>query len=254
MSANRLKLNMDKTELLFAGSRHNHLLLGGHYPVLHLGSDTVVASSCVRLLGADIASDLSLEQHVSRVSAGCFYRLRQLRRVRRSLDTESVATLIHAFVTSRIDYCNIILAEAPKAITDKLQRVLNAAARVVSGTRKFDRGLTRLLRDELHWLSVRERVVFKLAVMVHQCLNGRTPSYLMNHCIPVSNVASRRHLRSASRHLLIVPRYRLSTYGRRAFSVVGPMVWNSLPDAIRDPAISADSFRRSLKTFLFARH
>ena len=59
---------------------------------------------------------------------------------------------MHAFVTSLVDYCNAIYAEAPKTVTDKLQRLLNAAARVVSDTRKFDRGLTSLLRDELHWL------------------------------------------------------------------------------------------------------
>ena len=84
----------------------------------------------------------------------CFYWLRQLRR---SLDAESAATLVHAFVASRIDYCNAVLACAPKATTDKLQRVLNAAARVVTGTKKFQRGLSRLLHTELHWLDVPER-------------------------------------------------------------------------------------------------
>jgi len=77
------------------------------------------------------------------------------------------------------------------------------------------------------------------------------PQYLSDLCQPVSGVASRQHLRSASRQL-VVPRYRLSTYGRRAFAVAGPSVWNSLPDNLRDPAVGSDSFRRSLKTFLFA--
>ena len=64
---------------------------------------------------------------------------------------ESVKTLVHAFVTTRLDYCNSVLAGAPRSATDKLQRVLNAAARLVSGTRKFDRGLSRLLHPDLHW-------------------------------------------------------------------------------------------------------
>ena len=85
-------------------------------------------------------------------------RLQQLRRVRRSLDSESAATLVHAFVTSRIDYCNVLLAGTPKASTDKLQRLLNAAARLVSDTKKFDRGLTQLMHVDLHWLDVPERV------------------------------------------------------------------------------------------------
>ena len=254
MSANRLKLNMNKTELLLAGTKHSLSVIGAFQPELHLGTDTVVAGCHVRLLGVGLSSDLSLDQHVSSISAGCFFRLRQLRRIRRSLDSDSAATLVHAFVTSRVDYCNSIFAGAPKTITDRLQRVLNAAARVVSGTRKYDRGLSRLLHDELHWLDAPERIVFKLAVMVHRCLNGRAPHYLAKHCIPVSTVAARRHLRSASRHFLVVPRYHLDTYGRRAFAVAAPLVWNSLPDAVRDPALSSDGFRRSLKTYLFARY
>ena len=78
-------------------------------------------------------------QHVSIVSESCFYWLHQLRRSRRSLDAESAATLVHAFVASHIDYCNAVLACAPKVTTDKLQRVLNAAARVVTGTKKCNR-------------------------------------------------------------------------------------------------------------------
>jgi hypothetical protein len=253
-SANRLKLNMDKTELLWAGSRHGHLSLGDRGPALQLAADTVAACNDVRVLGVTMSSDLGLDKHVSTVSAACFHRLRQLRRVRRSLDTESAATLVHAFVTSRIDYCNSLLAEAPRATTDKLQRVLNAAARVVSGTRKYDHGLSRLLHTELHWLDIPERVKYKLAVMVHRCLHGQAPQYLMEYCTPVSDIATRRHLRSASRHLLTVPRYRLSTYGRRAFCVAGPTNWNSLPDELRDPALSIGLFRRSLKTFLFTRY
>jgi len=61
---------------------------------------------------------------------------------------------------------------------DKLQHVLNAAARVVTGTRKFDRGLCQILHEELHWLEIPDRVIFKLAVTVHRCLNDRAPPYL----------------------------------------------------------------------------
>jgi len=82
-----------------------------------------------------------------------------------------------------MDYCNTVLAGAPRTVTDKLQRVLNAAARVITGSRKFDRGLGQILYDELHLLDFPDRVFFKLAVTVHQCLNGRAPPYLSEHCI-----------------------------------------------------------------------
>jgi len=101
---------------------------------------------------------------------------------------------------SRVDYCNVVFAGAPKAVTNKLQRVLNAAASVVSGTRKFDRGLTQLLHVELHWLDVPERVIkYKLSMITRRCLNGSAPQYLAAaHCVPVSVTASRQHLRSAA--------------------------------------------------------
>ena len=82
------------------------------------------------------------------------------------------------------------------------------------------------------WLDVPDRVLFKLAAIVHQCLNGRAPPYQSEHCIPISSADTRRHLRSANRHLLAVPHFRLNTYGHQAFSVAGPMAWNSLPDFI----------------------
>ena len=156
-------------------------------------------------------------------------------------------------MTSRVDYYNAILAAAPKTTTDRLQRVLNAAARVVSDIKKFDQGLLPLMH-QLHWLDIPERVNYK-GVLTHRCLLGKAPVYLSNCCIPVSQVASRRHLvRSAARHqhLLTVPRHRLSTYGRRAFAVAGPTMFNTLPDDLRDPAVSTSTFRQSLKTHLFS--
>ena len=179
-----------------------------------------------------LQSDLSLDKHVPSVIATCFNHLRQLRRIRRSLDADSAATLVHAFVTSRVDYCNAILAAAPKTITDRLQRVLNAAARVVSDTKKFDQGLSRLMHQELHWLDIPERVNYKLEVLTHRCLLSKAPVYLSDCCIPVSQVATRWHLRSAARHQLTVAQHRLSTYGR----------W----------AVSTSTFGQSLKTRLFS--
>jgi len=171
-----------------------------------------------------------------------------------ALDAESMKTL--AFVTSLVDYGNITLVGAPKNVTNKLQRVLNAAARIVTGTRKYDRGLSHLLQTKLHWLDVPERVLYKLALMVHRCLQDKAPHYLSNYCVPVSEVASRQQLRSASRHqLLLIPRYRQRTFSRRAFAVAGAPAagltfWNSLADELQ--TYSSDRFILALKTFLFA--
>ena len=88
-------------------------------------------------------------------------------------------TLVHAFITSHVDvdYCNAVFAGSPKSTTDTLQRVLNAAARLVTNTDKYDRDLSRLLHDQLHWLNVPERIEYKLAAMIRRCLEDKAPTY-----------------------------------------------------------------------------
>jgi len=94
MIMNRLKLNTDKTELLWAGSKYGSALLGSSGPSLQLGAETIKASDHVRLLGVTISSDHSLDKHVSTICSTCFYWLHQICRIRRSLDTDSTAALV----------------------------------------------------------------------------------------------------------------------------------------------------------------
>ena len=94
-------------------------------------------------------------------------------------------------------------------MTDKLQRLMNAAAHLVTGTHKFDHSLSRLLHDDLHWLDVSERIQYKISVTVHCCLQSKAPKYLTDCCTPVSEIASRCHLCSASRHNRSVPHYHI---------------------------------------------
>jgi len=135
-------------------------------------------------------------------------------------------------------------------VTDRLQCVLDAAVFVVRQTRKLDRGLPRLLHKELHWLDAPERDQYKFGLTVHRCMQRKAPRHLADCCTLSSDIASRQCLRSASRRQLDVPHYR-SKFNRRAFSVAGPVVWNSLPAHLHDPSLSSDSFKPALKTHLF---
>ena len=94
------------------------------------------------------------------------------------------------------------------------------------------------MRYDLHWLPVRQRIHFKTCVLVNKCRNHTAPSYLTEMCVPVSTVSSRRHLRSAAHYDMTVPRTRLMRYGPHSFAVSGPVLWNSLPAAVRDPALT----------------
>jgi len=107
-----------------------------------------------------------------------------------------------------------------RSVTDKLQRVLNAAARVITNTNKYDSGLSRILHHDLHWLDATERIQFRVAATVYKCLHGMAPAFLTELCSPIAASTSRRgRFRSATTSHLVIPHCRLSTYGTRAFSV-----------------------------------
>ena len=190
-----------------------------------------------------------MKDHVSALCLSCFWQLRQLRLVRSSLTSDTAKSLVHAFVSSRLDYCNSLLYGAGGGLLKKLRAVQNAAARVVTGTRKFDH-ITPVLRD-LHWLPVRKRIKYKLAMIVYKCLHGWAPTYLADDCLAIFIIAGKRHLRSAGTGLLFVPRTR-TTLGMRSYAVAGPVTWNSLPDTLRTATLSPLTFAGHLKAHLFA--
>ena len=99
--------------------------------------------------------------------------------------------------------------------------------------------------------QIESHTVYKLGVTVYKCLHGQAPDYLSELCTPVAQVAERQHLRSVSRHLLVVPRFQLDAYGRRTFTVAGPTTWNLFQNNLREPGMQIDCFRRTLKTCLF---
>jgi len=98
--------------------------------------------------------------------------------------TYLLLTYLHVFISSRLDYCNSLLYGVGDGLLKKLQAVQNAAARVVTGAKKFDH-ITPVLRD-LHWLRVRQRIKYKLAMTVYKCLRGLAPTYLADDCLAIS--------------------------------------------------------------------
>jgi len=112
--------------------------------------------------------------------------------------------------------------------------------------------LTQLLHSELHWALARcGRSGHVQARLLSSRPSARLLIILSELCMTVAHVAERQHLRSASRNLLVAPRFQLNTYGRRAFAVAAPATWNSLSDELRNPDLHSATFRRNLKTFLF---
>ena len=173
-----------------------------------------------------------------------YYNVHILNSFRRTLDDKSASILVHAFVLSRLDIGNGLLFNISKQNLNKLQHALNAAARVLSKTFKFDH-ISPVLK-KLHWLPVQERIQFKIILLTWKVLHGLAPGYL-NELIP--HYIPQRSLRSSKKYLLVTPRTHTS-YGNRAFSYAAPTLWNTLPIAIHT-ASSLDTFKLQLKTYLF---
>ena len=247
MSSNRLKMNADKTQVIWIGSRQQ--LAKVDIKEFQLLSANILFSTTVSNLGVHLDSRLTMQDHVAAMCRSCFFQLRQLRTIRSSLTTDAAKTLAQAFVGGRLDYCNSLLYGVSGELLRRLQSVQNAAARFITGTRKYDH-ITPVLRS-LHWLPVRQRIIFKIATLMYRCLNGLAPSYLAADCTVVSAIPGRRQLRSATSGQLYIPRTRTVTFGPRSFKVCGPTIWNDLPARMKDPSLSFDSFRKLLKTFLF---
>ena len=131
----------------------------------------------------------------------------------------------------------------------RLQMVLNAAARLVVGAGKFEH-ITPTLCDVLHWLPVRQRILYKITATAFDCIGGTGPAYFKHVCTLVADVTGRAHLRSAERRDMLVPRTR-TELGRRSFQVAAPTVWNSLPAHLRSTLISRRQLRDGLKSHLF---
>ena len=165
--------------------------------------------------------------HVNAVCKSAFFHLHKISKTRKFLTPETMKAIIHAFVTSKIDYCNSLLFGLPNVLLQRLQRVLNCPARVVYQSNKYDH-ITPLLM-ELHWLPVEQRINFKILLITYRALNGQAPSYISDL---LSYYRPARSLRSSTQNLLRNP-YNLKNYGGRSFAVAAPCLWNALPMAIK---------------------
>jgi hypothetical protein len=175
-----------------------------------------------------------------------WYHLRTIGRIRKYLDKKSTEQLIHAFVTSKLDFNNCLLYGLPGSLLHKLQAIQNAAARVVSRMPKHCH-ITPLL-VQLHWLPIPQRINYKVLLMVFKALNTLAPSYITE--MLTYKEESSRSLRSNNRKLLVRPRSNTVRYGDRNFRNVAPMLWNNLPLEMRN-CDNVNDFKKQLKTHLF---
>ena len=242
MTNNFLKLNPEKTELIVIGKRN----MIDDLPKLNIiaGGKCITDADNLKSLGVMFNSELKMDEFVSMKCRCIGLYLRKLSKVRKFLSFSATHTLLNAFVLSRLDYCNSLLVGVPNYLVDRLQRIQNWAIRLLFKLSRYEHVTFYLA--EAHWLPVKERINFKILLLVYKCISGQGPSYL-NELF--SAYIPQRDLRSSDARLLVKPKPKTNT-GRRAISFQGPLLWNELPDEVKQ-ANSIESFKKKLKTFMF---
>ena len=246
LSANKLKLNPDKTEFIVFGSKIHREKLNKSFPVNILGNFLSPVGE-VRNLGVWFDSDFSFSRHVQNICKSCFAQIRDLRHLRGYLTHHAALMVANALVGSRLDYCNSLFRSVSALDLRKLQCVQNSLARIVTNTTKYSH--ITPVRKILHWLPIEQRSIFKTALLVYKFLNCGQPRYFAPFLKPRQSVYNTR--RSQAEAHFATSLYKSSKHFGLSFAYDAPKIWNDLPDDVRS-ATSLHSFRRKLKAYLFA--
>ena len=253
MSENKLKLNPDKPEFIVFGAKDRYKWLSDSFPVNILGN--CLSPTDVRNLGVLSDAKFCFTNHVNSVVKSCFISLRDLHCLRRFLSIDTSVVIANALVSSRLDYCNSLFRSLSSRNATRLQYVQNALARFVTGASKYTH-ITSTLRT-LHWLPIRQRIIFKTLVLVYKYLTTGQPKYFAPYLSLYKFAMNTR--RSNPKNLFLqVSHYCASIHKskvhfNKSFLYDAPKLWNDLPHDIRS-APNLSCFKSRLKPTYFRNH
>ena len=185
-----------------------------------------------------------MSAQVSKLVSSAWYHLRNIQLIRKYLTQEATETIIHAFVSSKLDLNNGLLYKLLKKEIMRLQKVQNVAARIVVRATRFTSA--KPILHQLHWLPIDKRIIYKILLLTFKCINNMAPIYL-KELLRIKR--TQRTLRHNTGIFLIIPRTK-TNWGERSFSVAGPHLWNKLPYKLRKHT-SIAGFKKDLKSYLF---
>ena len=233
-----LKLNQNKTQVIVFGpeSVRNKISINGVF--VENNKTCIRFRNIVKNLGIFLDASLSFSDQIKSVVSTAFASIKSIARIKSFLTVKEKCTLLTALVLSKVDYCNLLYYGINNSLLNRLQVVQNSAARLVFNKRKFDHSSGLLF--ELHWLPVKERINYKINLIIHKALYHTSSNDIQNLVTITS-----------TRTFNLKGDYRSnSVYGDRAFVVYAPQVWNQLPLYLKTET-SLDTFKKNLKTFLF---
>ena len=185
-----------------------------------------------------------------KVCSSSWYQLYNISKIRQHITSDQTKIVVHAYVTSKLDFNNALLYNIPQYIRNKLQLVQNAAAKVITGNKKHDH-VTPILYD-LHWLPIEQRIVFKLLLTCYKALNDVGPLYIKD-LLPLTNDKGKGLSSSKGPFTAWRSPDTSCDLWRPVFiffSAAGPREWNNLPLSIRQSS-TVNSFISALKARLF---
>ena len=244
MSSNRLKLNEEKTEFLVVGSPHNLRGLGD--VSIDLGTSHVSPSTSIKNLGVYLDSNMSMSQQIDCLGKSVRFHLRNISRIRKYITVDACHHAVRSHVLSRIDYCNSLLTEVPQAHIRRLQSLQNWAARIIY---RLDRRHDAMpLMRSLHWLPVKQRILYKILLFVYKSFHDEVPEYIKGTLQVYHPV--RQNLRSSKDPFQLCYPVSRGRAGDRTFTIAAAKEWNKLPILVKS-ATSSDRFKKLLKTYLY---
>ena len=243
MLVNKLKLNEDKTEVMLCNPKK--IDIDPSIDNIHIGNDKIVFSKKVKNLGVYFDSSLCMEAQINHLCKSLNFELRKIHQMSQFLNFNTTKQLVTSFMLSKLDYCNALLTNLPLEQIERLQKIQNHAARLITKTNMRSHITPSLIK--LHWLPVKARIEFKAAVLCYKCVNKIAPPYMQKM---LEIYVPSRNLRSQSKLLLKTKRSAYVKIGGRAFANYGPTIWNNLPQEIR-LCNTITKFKSQLKTHLF---
>ena len=229
-TANMLKLNDSKTELMLVTSKRSKHLLNLPTSITMVNAQIPFKQS-VKNLGFTLECHLTMNAHVSNIARTCHFEIRHLASIGRILISTATATLVSAFALSRIDYCNSLLFGSTHDVTSHLQQTQNYAARVILRLPRSSNITTHL--KSLHWLPVKVRSTYKIACLCYHCHSSTAPSYVVDMLHRKPSHTCNTPSSSYTMPLLNRPAHSKATLGDRSFSFASSSVWNSIPNDVR---------------------
>ena len=245
LCTNSLLANPDKTKIMFFGSAQMLKYIPSNTSFTFLGK-TIRPVQNVKDLGLTMDPTLSFDEHIKQVVSSSMKKLHQINRIKHLFTPLILEMIIQSCVFSKLFYCSTVWSATSYENISKLQSVQNFAARIVTGTRKYDH-ITPVLK-QLKWLPVEMILYLRDCIMTYKCMNNSLPDYLCEKFTLRSEISGRMTRQNNKLHK---PLYRTST-AQKSFLFRASTLWNDLNELLKSKP-TVVSFKYNLKQDLLKR-